>query len=93
MSKSLKNMVNQDAQKKAAESFQKESQLSASELIEQYGGKTENELKQLLSSVISDQKREGIFDHARAEAIANSIMPLLNEEQSEKFDEILKMLE
>lgn len=105
MSKNLKDIIKQNNSGKtsefsadmsypdAAESFSNEAQLNASEIIAQYGRKSENELMDCLAAAVSEQKQNGTFDSSQTESIAANIMPMLNEEQAKKLTAILKMIE
>lgn len=92
MSKSLNDTINENGGQRALETSGDETQLNAFELIAQYGGKSEDELMNALMNVISQQKQEGVFDAAQAEAMAQSILPMLNAEQAKKLGSILEML-
>ena len=105
MSKSLKDMIKENTGDKRKEFHAGEEQLNipapntdetklnASEILAEYGGKSEGELMQRLREVISEQKQNGVFDSAQTEKMAENLMPMLNKEQAEKFSTILKMLE
>ena len=61
-------------------------------LIDRYSGKSENELMNELLQVTNQQKMNGTLDTAQIDAAANSILPMLNEEQARKLQSILSRI-
>ena len=66
--------------------------MDAEGIINEYGGKSESELMAELMRVTGEQKQAGTFDPAGMRTMANSLLPMLNEEQKRKLNGILEML-
>lgn len=62
------------------------------ELISQYGGKTDDELMQELISVTNQQKQDGIFNEADLVLMQEFLMPMLDDAQAERLQQILEAI-
>ena len=65
---------------------------AVSELVNEYGGKSEAELMSELFRVTAEQKRDGSFDAGAMRRTAESIMPMLTPQQREKLASIIAAL-
>lgn len=74
------NAVNSDAER------------SIGELVDRYKDKSEAELMSELMRVTAQQRREGMLDSNSINSAAEAIMPMLNEKQTKKLNEILSKL-
>lgn len=61
-------------------------------LVDKYKNSSESALMEELLRVTSQQKQDGSFDATGMYAAANSILPMLNAEQAQKLNDILKRL-
>lgn len=61
-------------------------------LINKYAGKDDNELMRELLKVTDEQKRNGSFDRTSIDEAAESILPMLNDEQAKKLHRILNAI-
>ncbi|MCH5278708.1 MAG: hypothetical protein J1E60_02865 [Christensenellaceae bacterium] len=94
MPKSIKDM-RKPTQGKTSTDMPKvtpEQERDVANLINRYSGKSDNELMSELLQVTSQQKRNGTLDTAQIDAAANSILPMLNEEQVRKLQSILNQI-
>ncbi len=62
------------------------------ELISQYGDKTDDELMEELISVTKQQKQDGIFNEADLTLMQEFLMPMLDEAQAERLQQILEAI-
>lgn len=69
-----------------------EAERNISELVDRYKDKSEAELMSELMRVTAQQKREGMLDANSISSAAETIMPMLNEKQAKKLNEILSKL-
>ena len=65
---------------------------SINELYGRYAGKSESDLLSELYLIASEQKKEGTFDRTALENGIRTIMPMLNEEQKRRLNEIAAKL-
>ncbi|MBR4636794.1 MAG: hypothetical protein IKO51_10655 [Clostridia bacterium] len=66
-----------------------EQRAGVNELVNEYGGKSEEELMGELFRVTGEQKKNGSFDPAAMRRTAESIMPMLTPEQRNKLMSII----
>lgn len=61
-------------------------------MVNEYGGKSEDELMRELFRITGEKKREGSFDADAMRKTAEGIMPMLTPEQQKKLNGILNRL-
>ncbi len=64
----------------------------ANRILEQYSGKSENELYAELMRTTDDQKQNGSFDMEGLNEFESTIMPMLNDKQKEKLEKLMSAL-
>lgn len=62
------------------------------ELMSQYGNKTDDELMEELISVTKQQKQDGIFNEADLTLMQEFLMPMLDDAQAERLQQILEAI-
>lgn len=62
------------------------------ELMSQYGDKTDDELMEELISVTKQQKQDGIFNEADLTLMQEFLMPMLDDAQAERLQQILEAI-
>ena len=62
------------------------------DFIENYSNRSEEELISQMLKLIAQKKAEGTFDAEQIKNLANTIAPLLTEEQREKMHSLLRFL-
>lgn len=62
------------------------------ELMSQYGNKTDDELMEELISVTKQQKQDGIFNEADLSLMQEFLMPMLDDAQAERLQQILEAI-
>ncbi len=67
-------------------------QADIDQLIEEYQGKSDDELITELINAIAVQKRDGTFNDAELTMMVELISPMLSNEQREKLDHILSLI-
>lgn len=63
-----------------------------SELMSQYGDKTDDELMEELVNVTKQQKQDGIFNEAELTLMQEFLMPMLDDAQAERLQQILEAI-
>ena len=64
----------------------------ANRIMEQYSGKSENELFAELKRATDEQKQDGTFDMEGLREFEATLTPMLNGQQKEKLDRLLAVL-
>lgn len=67
-------------------------QANIDKLIEEYQGKSDDELTTELINAIAQQKEDGTFNDAELTMMIELISPLLSNEQKEKLNHILSLI-
>lgn len=62
------------------------------ELISQYGDKTDDELMEELISVTKQQKQDGVFNEADLTLMQEFLMPMLDDAQAKRLQQILEAI-
>lgn len=62
------------------------------ELISRYGDKTDDELMEELISVTKQQKQDGVFNEADLTLMQEFLMPMLDDAQAERLQQILEAI-
>lgn len=62
------------------------------ELMRQYGDKTDDELMEELISITKQQKQDGIFNEADLTLMQEFLMPMLDDAQAERLQQILEAI-
>lgn len=95
MGKSLKELSKNVGSKNAAANkpvMQEKEIEGINGLISKYAGKGDDELMRELLKATDEQKRNGSFDRSSIDEAAESILPMLNQEQAEKLQRILNAI-
>lgn len=64
----------------------------ANRVVEEYSGKSEDELYSELIRATNEQKEEGTFDMQGLDELESALSPMLNEAQKKKLDKLLCVL-
>lgn len=62
------------------------------ELISQYGDKTDDELMEELIRVTKQQKQDGVFNEADLTLMQEFLMPMLDDAQAKRLQQILEAI-
>ncbi|MFZ5974449.1 MAG: hypothetical protein ACOYU3_03440 [Bacillota bacterium] len=84
--------LKKQAEKMGANNEQVEQAQRLSEQMNQYQGKSEQELMQELLRKTKDQKQKGQLDEAAIKKMRDAISPMLNEEQRKKLLSLIEMI-
>lgn len=99
--KAKKNIVDKDAIGQAEKMLGKEINLSdndmsnidqMAEMAKQYEGKSEDELTRELLKVTEQGRQDGTFSNEMLETFYRSMSPMMNAEQQQKLNSIMKMI-
>ncbi len=62
------------------------------QVVNQYAGKSEGELISTLQGMVNNERAAGRLDAARIETIKKTLLPMMDEAQRKRMEELLRLL-